>query len=268
MSARVLVVYASTHGHTAKIADRIGEGLRERGVSARVREVGTPGANQDPAGFGGVIVGASVHLHHHQPAVIDWLSEHRTALNARVDALDRQAPRGPRRRPSGHRLHRLGGGRSLRRGLRRHEAAPRGCVVTLTERTRSRPTSDITDHCCSSINKNEPIVVRYADKRGSTRSSWLTQRRADDVAARAGQGIEQADGVDGWAIVKMHGDLDLCSSPELQSVLAGLLHTRRPTILDLSAVRFIDCRGLGVVLWAAGAAQAEGWSFITAAVRA
>jgi len=74
--------------------------------------------------------------------------------------------------------------------------------------------------------------------------------------------------VDGSAIVKMRGDLDLCSSPELQSVLTGLLRTRRPTILDLSAVRFIDCRGLGVVLWAADVAKAEDWSFIVAAVRA
>ncbi|MET0761883.1 MAG: STAS domain-containing protein [Thermoleophilaceae bacterium] len=80
--------------------------------------------------------------------------------------------------------------------------------------------------------------------------------------------IEQADGVDGSVIVKVLGDLDLCSSPELESVLAGLLRTRRPTILDLSAIRFVDCRGLGVVLWAAGAAKAEGWSFIVAAVRA
>jgi anti-anti-sigma factor len=68
--------------------------------------------------------------------------------------------------------------------------------------------------------------------------------------------------------VKVRGDLDLCSAPELQPVLAGLLRTRRPTTLDLSAIRFIDCRGLGVVLWAAGAARAEGWSFVVAAVRA
>jgi anti-anti-sigma factor len=97
---------------------------------------------------------------------------------------------------------------------------------------------------------------------------WLAQRWADETADPAVQGIEQADGVDGSAIVTMRGDLDLCSSPELQSALAGLLRTRRPTILDLSEIRFIDCRGLGVLLWAAGVAEAEGWSFIVAAVRA
>jgi menaquinone-dependent protoporphyrinogen oxidase len=82
MNARVLVVYASTHGHTAKIADRIGKGLREHDVSAHVREIGTPGAHLEPAEFDGVIVGASIHLHHHQAAVIDWITEHRAALDA------------------------------------------------------------------------------------------------------------------------------------------------------------------------------------------
>jgi menaquinone-dependent protoporphyrinogen oxidase len=81
MSPRVLVAYASTHGHTAKIAERVGEGLREHDVSARVREIGTPGAHLEPAEFDGVIVGASVHLHRHQQAVIDWIAEHRTTLN-------------------------------------------------------------------------------------------------------------------------------------------------------------------------------------------
>jgi hypothetical protein len=66
---------------------------------------------------------------------------------------------------------------------------------------------------------------------------WLAQRWADETAGPVVQGIEQADGVDGSAIGKTRGDLDLCSSPELQSALAGLLRTRRPTILDLSAIR-------------------------------
>jgi anti-anti-sigma factor len=88
------------------------------------------------------------------------------------------------------------------------------------------------------------------------------------TAADACQGIEQVDGANGSVVVRLHGDLDLCSSPELQSVLAGLLRTRQPTILDLSAIRFIDCCGLGVLLWAAGAGKAKGWSFVVAAERA
>jgi anti-anti-sigma factor len=97
---------------------------------------------------------------------------------------------------------------------------------------------------------------------------WLAQRWASETAAPASQGIEQADGADGSVIVRVLGDLDLCSCPELQSVLAGLLRTRRPTILELSAIRFIDCPGLGVVLWATNAAQADDWSFVVAPERA
>jgi menaquinone-dependent protoporphyrinogen oxidase len=81
MNARVLVAYASTHGHTAKIADRIAKVLREHDVSVHLREIGTPGAHLEPAEFDGVIVGASVHLHHHQQAVVDWIAEHRMALS-------------------------------------------------------------------------------------------------------------------------------------------------------------------------------------------
>jgi menaquinone-dependent protoporphyrinogen oxidase len=84
---RVLVLYASTHGHTGKIAERLGETLRGHDVSVRVRELGTPGPDADPADFDGVIVGASVHMHHHQHALIDWIAERRETLNALPSAF-------------------------------------------------------------------------------------------------------------------------------------------------------------------------------------
>jgi menaquinone-dependent protoporphyrinogen oxidase len=86
MSARVLVVYASTHGHTATIADRIGALLREQHVHARVREIGKVGAI-DLSEFDGVIVGASVHAGHHQKEIVEWLSAHRTTLSGRPSAF-------------------------------------------------------------------------------------------------------------------------------------------------------------------------------------
>lgn len=97
---------------------------------------------------------------------------------------------------------------------------------------------------------------------------WLTRSWASDAAAPAGRRIGRAEGADGSVTVRVLGDLDLCSSPELQTVLADLLRARRPAILDLSETRFIDCGGLAVVLWAAGAARAEEWSFGVAAERA
>jgi menaquinone-dependent protoporphyrinogen oxidase len=64
--ADVLLLYASTHGHTAKIAARIAEGLRAEGVGeVNVRDAVDAGAI-DPAAYEAVIVGDSLHAGHHQ----------------------------------------------------------------------------------------------------------------------------------------------------------------------------------------------------------
>jgi menaquinone-dependent protoporphyrinogen oxidase len=75
MSSRVLVVYASTHGHTEKIADRIGRVLRESGVQAEVEDVANV-AEDDLARFDAVVVGASIHAGQHQRELIDWVRLH------------------------------------------------------------------------------------------------------------------------------------------------------------------------------------------------
>jgi menaquinone-dependent protoporphyrinogen oxidase len=75
---RVLVLYASTHGHTAKVADRIAEVLRATGTPARSRAVGTGRA--DVKEFGAYIIAGSVHGGHHQRELVERISEHRTTL--------------------------------------------------------------------------------------------------------------------------------------------------------------------------------------------
>jgi menaquinone-dependent protoporphyrinogen oxidase len=85
---RVLVLYASTHGHTGKIADRLGALLREQGLAVRVRALGTPAAELvDLAAFDAVVLGGSVHAGHHQKALVEWIAGHRTALAARPTAF-------------------------------------------------------------------------------------------------------------------------------------------------------------------------------------
>jgi menaquinone-dependent protoporphyrinogen oxidase len=80
-SHRVLVLYASTHGHTAKVADRVGAVLERHGVAATVRPLGDPAAPRlDVSEFDAVVLGASIHAGHHQPALVEWISEHRAAL--------------------------------------------------------------------------------------------------------------------------------------------------------------------------------------------
>jgi menaquinone-dependent protoporphyrinogen oxidase len=77
--ANVLVVYASTHGHTAKIAARIAESMRAEGLEVDLRDV-TSGDDAKPDRYDIVVVGASLHKEHHQKAIVDWVRVRREAL--------------------------------------------------------------------------------------------------------------------------------------------------------------------------------------------
>lgn len=63
-----MIFYATVEGQTARIAERIAERLRERGLAVELLESGAAAA--DFARYEGVIVGASVHYGRH-PA---WLA--------------------------------------------------------------------------------------------------------------------------------------------------------------------------------------------------
>ena len=84
--ADVLVLYASTHGHTAKIARRVADAVREAGLEPDVREA-KRASGVAPDDYRGVIVGASIHAGHHQREVIDWVKSHATALGGMPGAF-------------------------------------------------------------------------------------------------------------------------------------------------------------------------------------
>ena len=69
--ASVLLVYATTHGHTAKVARHLAEAVRSEGPEVELRDVADAKELQ-PVGNSGVIVGGSVHGGHHQRAIADW----------------------------------------------------------------------------------------------------------------------------------------------------------------------------------------------------
>jgi menaquinone-dependent protoporphyrinogen oxidase len=79
---RALVVYASTHGHTAKIATRIAQSVRERGLDVDLLDVAAA-ADADPTRYDVTVVAASLHKVHHQAAIVDWVSDRRAALEQR-----------------------------------------------------------------------------------------------------------------------------------------------------------------------------------------
>ena len=82
---RVLMVYGTTNGHTAKIATAIAGTLREAGIDVEVTEAkrGWP----RPDHYDAVIVAASVHGGKYQRAVRRWARANAAALNRRPGAF-------------------------------------------------------------------------------------------------------------------------------------------------------------------------------------
>jgi menaquinone-dependent protoporphyrinogen oxidase len=78
--AHALIVYASTHGHTARIAARITAAMRDRGLEVDLRDV-AGAADVEPRRYGVVVVAASLHRERHQKEVAQWVIDRREALD-------------------------------------------------------------------------------------------------------------------------------------------------------------------------------------------
>ena len=83
--SRVLVLYGTTDGHTAKVARSIGETLRNQGAFVDIVEAGR--AAPRPEDYAGVVVAASVHASGYQRPVREWVHTHRQALDGRPTAF-------------------------------------------------------------------------------------------------------------------------------------------------------------------------------------
>jgi menaquinone-dependent protoporphyrinogen oxidase len=76
----VLVVYASPHGSTRGIAERIAERLRERGIDATVISADNV---DDVAAYGAFVIGSAIHDQRWMPEARAFVERHRDALAAR-----------------------------------------------------------------------------------------------------------------------------------------------------------------------------------------
>jgi len=81
---RILVVFHTSEGQTAKIAERIAGTLREGGASVDV--VDTEGAGE-VAGYDAVVLGDSIHLGHHSTELIRFAKDNADALHAAHTAV-------------------------------------------------------------------------------------------------------------------------------------------------------------------------------------
>jgi menaquinone-dependent protoporphyrinogen oxidase len=85
--SRVLVLYGTTDGHTAKVASAIANTLRARGCAADVVCAGAPGGDRRAADYNGVIVTASVHEGTFQRPVRRWVRANGSDLVGRPTAF-------------------------------------------------------------------------------------------------------------------------------------------------------------------------------------
>jgi menaquinone-dependent protoporphyrinogen oxidase len=81
---RILVVYHSAEGQTARIADRLRAVLEEDGLDVTCL---TTDAAPPPDGFDGVVVGDSIHAGEHSKQLTSYVTEHVERLNALPAAL-------------------------------------------------------------------------------------------------------------------------------------------------------------------------------------
>ncbi len=81
---KILLVFHTSEGQTAKVADHIAAALRDDAFDVELHDVaGAPG----PDAFDGVIVGDSIHAGRHSRALTRYLEEHRSSFVSRPTAL-------------------------------------------------------------------------------------------------------------------------------------------------------------------------------------
>jgi menaquinone-dependent protoporphyrinogen oxidase len=85
--SRVLILYATTEGHTARIAERIAQWLRDKGHVVEAQQAVAVSADLNPASYDGVIVGASIHYGHHPGYLRALVRRLRAALTTRPSAF-------------------------------------------------------------------------------------------------------------------------------------------------------------------------------------
>jgi menaquinone-dependent protoporphyrinogen oxidase len=85
--SRILILYGTTDGHTAKIATRLGETFRALGCGVSVAHAGRVSTDAWPERYDGIIVAASIHIGSYQRPVRRWVQAHAEQLSRMPSAF-------------------------------------------------------------------------------------------------------------------------------------------------------------------------------------
>lgn len=85
--ARILVLFATWHGQTRRIAETIGDALAREGHRVTVRSALEPAAAEEIAHADAVVIGAAIHRGNHHKALAPLVRGHLEALRARPNAF-------------------------------------------------------------------------------------------------------------------------------------------------------------------------------------
>lgn len=83
----VLILYATTEGQTARIAERIALTLKNKGHTTETRQAIGSRDDLDAVKYDGVIVGASIHYGHHPAYLRPLVRRNKAALEAKPNAF-------------------------------------------------------------------------------------------------------------------------------------------------------------------------------------
>lgn len=83
----IAVVYATREGQAERIAERVAEGLRRRGLEAKVSNAGEARDRLDLDACSAAVLAASVHAGTHEREMVDFVKRHRERLQSMPNAF-------------------------------------------------------------------------------------------------------------------------------------------------------------------------------------
>ena len=81
----ILIVYASTDGHTRKICERLQQVIEQQGSQVQLLQVDEP--HPDLTHFDKIVVGASIRYGKHSKLIYDFVKHNQQHLNSKPNAF-------------------------------------------------------------------------------------------------------------------------------------------------------------------------------------